>query len=388
MALKEPWENTTWTTQANNAGQIKDDGYLEFYLLSQFITGKVCFPVLCVVGISGNILSLIVLSQKKMLTSTNVYLSALAVGDTIKLVNDALYFIYLIVREVNPDAAESMMGHMYPISHYVQNQSVCVTSWLTVSVAVERYISVCHPTRAKEMCTVHRAKIVSIFVFIGMSFVALPALFRYKTITKINPSNNKTVYDVNVTELWQNPKNAFIFSWSINLIRTVIPLLVLIIFNSCIIRALRRQRVKGKTISARNRITLMLITVVILFLICVTPDAIMSTFLGFGYYDETNLVKGTREITDTLLVLNSAINFVVYCAWSLIFRQTFMEMFCRSLTPYSNKGYSIADQSTMIREERRHSDHLHLPLSTHTKSPLNCSVMHSNGRTPEEQSLI
>ncbi len=52
--------------------------------------------------------------------------------------------------------------------------------------------------------------------------------------------------------------------------------------------------VAGKKLSGRNRITLMLLSVVLVFLICITPDAVMSTFFGYGYVEENFLVKGEQ----------------------------------------------------------------------------------------------
>ena len=76
--------------------------------------------------------------------------------------------------------------------------------------------------------------------------------------------------------------------------------------------------------SPRNRrVTLMLVAVIALFIVCVTPDAVMSTVFGLGYYDEDYLVRSIREITDFLLTVNSAMNFVVYCAFSTVFRNRF-----------------------------------------------------------------
>ena len=71
---------------------------------------------------------------------------------------------------------------MYPISHYIFNEAVLVTAWLTVSVAIERYISVCHPAKAREVCTIERARLVSILVFILLSLLAIPSALRYKKI--------------------------------------------------------------------------------------------------------------------------------------------------------------------------------------------------------------
>ena len=112
--------------------------YAEFYRRAQFATGLICYPIICLVGLIGNILTLIVLQHRKMLTSTNVLLSALAVADTIKILNDVLYFLVTVLLRTHPDAGKRMLGYMYPTSHYIFNEAVCVTAWLTVCVAIER----------------------------------------------------------------------------------------------------------------------------------------------------------------------------------------------------------------------------------------------------------
>ena len=112
--------------------------YAEFYRRAQFATGLICYPIICLVGLIGNTLTLIVLQHRKMLTSTNVLLSALAVADTIKILNDVLYFLVTVLLRTHPDAGNRMLGYMYPTSHYIFNEAVCVTAWLTVCVAIER----------------------------------------------------------------------------------------------------------------------------------------------------------------------------------------------------------------------------------------------------------
>ncbi len=305
--------------------------YEEFYHTAQFITGLVCYPIIVLVGLTGNLLTLIVLNHKKMNTSTNVLLRALAVADTMKLLNDGLYFLVLVLLRTTPKAGNNMLGYMYPVSHYIFNEAVCVTAWLTVFVAVERYISVCHPTRAKELCTLEKARVVSVVVFICMSLLAVPSALRYTKITLYDNATNDSYFEIVPSEIGRNEEFMTVYTWIQNLLRSVIPLFVLIILNACIIHALRRQRVKGKKMTARNRITFMLLSVVLVFLICITPDAIMSTFFGYGYVDENNLVKGIREFTDLLLAVNSAVNFVIYCAFSKVFREAFIEIFCKNV---------------------------------------------------------
>ncbi|PVD36132.1 hypothetical protein C0Q70_03105 [Pomacea canaliculata] len=146
--------------------------YKDFYLMAQYVTGLFIYPILCILGITGNVLALIVLGHRDMLTSTNVYLSALALADTIKLVNDAMYFLLLLVLQSSPQTGQVMI--------------------------------------------------------------------------------------------------------SSNSLRGIIPVFVLVYVNARIINELRKERVKGKKFSARNRITLMLIVIIFMFLVCVTPDAIIA----------------------------------------------------------------------------------------------------------------
>lgn len=298
-----------------------------FYESAQFITGLIIYPVLCFPGIIGNILSLIVLFHKDMATSTNVYLSALAISDTVKLINDVLYFVVILMKHTEAENAAVVMANMYPYAHYIFNFAVCVTAWLTVSIAVERYISVCHPTQAKSICTIPRARNISIFVFIVMIVLTVPSAMRYHAVLKVNPVFNVSCYRVEPTELGNNESFMKPYTWIQNSFRSIVPLVVLIFLNARIIHELKRERIKGKSLSGRNRITLIMIIIIIVFLVCITPDAVMSMFFGFGYVEEDSIVKGIREITDSLLAVNSAFNFVLYCTMSQQFRGTFCKIF-------------------------------------------------------------
>ncbi|KAK0067635.1 nociceptin receptor, partial [Biomphalaria pfeifferi] len=251
----------------------------------------------------------------------------LGISDSLKLLNDFLYCIMLIISMSNQGAAESMMANVYPYAHYVFQVAVSVTAWLTVAVAVDRYISVCYPSRSKTLCTIPKARTVVTSIFVIISLLSIPSVFRYRLETIVDVSNNITCQDVMVTELGRNKQFMIPYTWVQNLLRGIVPVFILVFINAKIINVLRRERVKGKKLSSRNRITLMLIAMVLIFILCLTPDAIMSTFFGKGYVEEDYMTKGIREITDCLVLLNSAVNFILYCSLSAIFRNTFMRVF-------------------------------------------------------------
>ena len=208
-------------------------------MYSQYITGLILYPIICIAGIIGNILSIIVFSNRKI-TSTSVFWIALALADLLKLLNDVLYIIVSILFIKAPFVANRMLGIMYPFAHYVFNQSVCVCSWITVCVGIERYLLVCHIATAKMLCTPKRARNISIFVFLLMSLIALPTAFRY-TRFKLKINNNETQYHIVLTQLGCHPAFLSIYTWIMNLMRSLLPLCILTVLNGCIIYSVCKQ---------------------------------------------------------------------------------------------------------------------------------------------------
>ena len=331
---------TSMESMADNS-----ENYKQLYQRAQFATGLICIPILCVIGLTGNMLSIIVLGQKKMQTSTNTYLISMAFSDSIRLLNDVFYFVVILLLHVQPEVGNRAYAYLYPYAHYFFNMSVCITAWLTVVVAAERYLLVCHPTTSRGVCNVYRARIISCSVFVSMSLLTVPLGLRYRTIEVYSNKSSEYVMEVQVTELWQNETFVLCYTWVQNLLRTIIPLVILCTLNCFIVLALRKTRSTKKKMSARHRITLMLISVIFVFVVCCTPDAIMSAVFGFGYTDANYLVRAIREITDMLLTVNSAVNFILYCIFNKVFRQNFVTL----MSSRKNGSHMIAEE-TAIRK--------------------------------------
>jgi hypothetical protein len=354
-----------------SVGGDTSSDYVTFYRSAQFITGLLLYPLICIVGVTGSIFTLVVFNQKMLVTSTSVFLSALAVADLIRLLNDTLYFIVSVLMRTTPASGNRMMGYMYPFSHYILNQSVCVASWLHVCIGCERYIHVCKATKVKEWCSIRRARLISAGVFISMSLVTIPSAMRYEGISVSTADANKSVYAITLSQLGQNERFMTVYIWTVNLLRSVIPLCLLIILNARIIHSLRKQHIRSK-ISGSNRITVMLIVVIVVFVVCITPDAIMSTGFGYGYIDSTCLIKGIRECTDTLLAVNSAVNFPIYCLCSHTFRRTYKLVFCPRQAAAEFNIFELRKDSrrSLLNEYKRPSEVFHhVPASLRRQPP-------------------
>lgn len=136
-------DNVTEVLNGSENANLTDCGepcqpYFHFFESAQFATGLIVFPIVCFFGLMGNMFIILVLMDKTMQTSTNTYLTALAVSDGIKLINDSLYFLTVFLLRVDPPSGNKAFGYLYPYAHFIFNMSMCISSWLTVTVAVER----------------------------------------------------------------------------------------------------------------------------------------------------------------------------------------------------------------------------------------------------------
>ena len=293
--------------------------FQRFYKIAQISTGLVCYPIICLAGVVGNIFIIALLGRPSQHTTTNIYLCALAVSDLIKLLNDTLYFFTVLFYTTDPILGNKAFGYLYPYAHFVFNLAACVSSWLTVTIAVERYMLVCHPMRARGLISLSRARTATVAIFIVMTSLAVPSGLRYRTVHRLQEINgrNVTMLDVQLTSLWRVQEFVVAYTWLQSLLRSIIPFLILLAVNAAIITALRRMRAR-RSLACRNRITVMLIVVLVVFLLCITPDAVMSAFFNAGYAESNYLVRGVREITDMLLSLNAAINFWLYFVFNQV----------------------------------------------------------------------
>lgn len=130
------------------------------------------------VGLVGNTLSMLVFTSKDMLTvSSNAYLLLLAASDSLYLISvfftktltimRCWYFVNSEVDIVNRNHIVCVL--LQYLSDLFSNYSTC----LILAFTIERSVAVFLPIKFKELCTVWRARVacVSIFVVVA-SFIA------------------------------------------------------------------------------------------------------------------------------------------------------------------------------------------------------------------------
>jgi len=150
------------------------------------IAYRAVLPVICVFGIVGILLTLVVLSRKSMRTSTNCYLMALSVADLIFLVLLASLFTHGTQHQ-------SDSFHIYAVyAAVLTNVTLMASIWLTVLLAIERYVAICRPFLAARLCTV-RAAVTAISAVFALALLSrLPNFWEHRVTWYRDPTDNRS----------------------------------------------------------------------------------------------------------------------------------------------------------------------------------------------------
>ena len=311
------------------------------YRLYSIIVNIYIVGFLCLVGFIGNALSIVVLNRdhdKK--NTTNWLLQTLALVDTFYLL--ACVFIQ-ILKTINEETdwipgLQSVFPYIEPYSWAFASIAQTVTVWTVVLVTVDRYIAVCKPLKA-QLRSLQRAKIAVVCVTIAAILYNLPRFFERKFIFETDCWGNHLV-KTKKTSLRESREYFLVYKTICYFVfRTIGPLLMLIILNLRLIKALhavrRKQKDMNKTSKHRENITLMLVVVVSIFIICELPDLILRIVATLGEFLSNMaidyiILKYINVFTNLMLAVNSSINFLIYCLIGKKFRKILAEMYaCR-----------------------------------------------------------
>nr|CAH8824120.1 unnamed protein product [Trichobilharzia regenti] len=145
--------------------------------LVRTICTQLLIPIVCIIGISTNVLNILVLARPKMNSSTNKYLLAVAVCDL-------FYGITLILLSLRPyKEFEKEKFYMYLLPHIMAFGNLCSNTacWLTCAFTVERYIAVSSPMLARKIGTKQNCKWIILTICLFAFIVTFPDFLTHTT---------------------------------------------------------------------------------------------------------------------------------------------------------------------------------------------------------------
>ncbi|XP_075558222.1 putative G-protein coupled receptor B0563.6 [Dermacentor variabilis] len=344
-----PWTEAQTSTDERAVAQLKED-----IALLKFIAYGVISFVIIALGIIGNLINLVVLTRPNLKGVTFVYLTWLATSDLLTLV--VAVFSMLRLHGIQPRSYPAAFYYAH-VEMPLVNALMASSVFIVLAVTMDRYWSVCRPTRYREFHNARRAKLAILSAFAGAALLYIPVAFQKMPVPFWDEHLNKTQYmpcdNVAVTQKWAF-KAYVIFK---EVLVRLGPVIVVSTLNTTIIITFRKvmrkrhlltnsaTRDSGKYLEEK-RLVMLLAAIVIMFCVCMTPAAILTMLIS----DDKELNYGFqlfRAFANDMEMANFAMNFYVYCLCSTEIRETFFRLFRFSRPPSTDVSYVISSKTAV-----------------------------------------
>ncbi|KAK2148036.1 hypothetical protein LSH36_519g01002 [Paralvinella palmiformis] len=297
--------------------------------------------LLSVFGISGNVISILVLGRDNSVKRTTGFLlQMLALADVLYLVTCLFFQTIQTIADVT-DWSPGLKYYypwivpfIWPLASIAQTAAV----WLVVIVTADRFVAICKPLHAPQYSTTSRARKAVVLVWILSVVYNVPRFFERTTRIQTDPdAANATYPKVEKTPLWRDAVYFLVYKTCLFfIVRYLIPLSALAFFNTRLIQAIREsQKIREKSVDGyrKERYTLTLVVVVIVFALCETPDFLLRVWFSLSEYafwipSDITVLRYMNAVTNLLLTINSCVNFVIYCFLGQKFRRILRQMIC------------------------------------------------------------
>ncbi|KJH50941.1 hypothetical protein DICVIV_02902 [Dictyocaulus viviparus] len=314
-------------------------------------------------GTAMNAVTVVVLTRPSMLSPINAILCAVAICD-ILVMTSVLVFVYHFLISATFRCDETDYNKLWAYFLFVHSQFTVLLAQIRV-YTIKRATS--GPTEAIT------AKSTGFIAFVTLCIVTLVNVPNFMTfeIVEIDAEqwlpclisvSDDTVHDTtsSVSELTNNSTQQSLFGkiyhvrasdedcfllkvafWTNGIFFKVIPCSLLTVSIIALLKIIRDVSHRRKTLAQvmnkkrmpRDHTTPMLVAVLSIFLIAEFPQGLLhvcnAIYSNETFYQKIYLPLG--DLMDLLSLLNSAVNFIIYCAMSRKFRNVFIQTFVSCL---------------------------------------------------------
>ena len=337
-------ENVSDTVQPNGSyGSAFQPGW---YYTVVVMIWKIFPAIIIPIGTLGNLLTvLIILRQRKNVTSTTLLLICLACSDTLILYGGPLRnFIsatwHFEIRNLNDAVCK--------IHSYLTYVSFQLSSWLLVMLTLERTVCVMFPHRVKELCIVKNTGIC--VVVVTLSILLLNSHFLYGA-GLVEDGGKLESFPCRAKYETYEKFSKFVWPWIDFCVYFAIPFSFIVTGNVLIIKKLALARRERQMLQNRKtcrqslqskNVTVLLLFLCAMFLITLAPVTVY--FIGSPHWiesitskpDPRDIQEGMEYIsfwftvTNCISYLNATCNFILYVLSGSRFRNEVVSiLLCR-----------------------------------------------------------
>ena len=292
------------------------------------------YPVLTVLATIGNLLTLLIMLKPSMRTkSTCFYMASLAIFDTMAIYFNCFTKWITLFEDID---ALKVSDAACKTINFMSYTSFDIAVWILVAMTIERFVAVHFPFKASKYATIKHAKIVLVSIIVVFTGINLHFFWTVSLNSRGQCASLEDHEDFH-NEVWP---------WIDATMYSFLPFVLLLVFNILIIYDNRKHFLRRSTLHARRakaknhnsrfhfRLSAMLVTVSIVFLVLSSPNVILILIRN-KYFDFSQGVKDLRDIavfslwsrtTSFCLYLNHSINLVLYCLSGQRFRRELINL--------------------------------------------------------------
>ncbi|XP_036993393.1 growth hormone secretagogue receptor type 1 [Artibeus jamaicensis] len=349
--MEEPGPNFTlpdlgWDAPPDN-GSLADELLLFPAPLLAGVTAT-CVA-LFVVGVAGNLLTMLVVSRfRELRTTTNLYLSSMAFSDLLIFLCMPLDLVRL--WQYRPWNFGDLLCKLF---QFVSESCTYATVLTITALSVERYFAICFPLRAKVVVTKGRVKLV-ILVIWAVAFCSAGPIFVLVGVEHENGTDPRDTNECRATEFAVSSGLLTVMVW-VSSVFFFLPVFCLTVLYSLIGRKLWRRGRGEAAVAAslrdqNHRQTVkMLAVVVFAFILCWLPFHVgrylFSKSFEPGSLEIAQISQYCNLVSFVLFYLSAAINPILYNIMSKKYRVAAFKLL--GFEPFSQRKLStLKDESS------------------------------------------
>ncbi|EHA98649.1 C-C chemokine receptor type 1 [Heterocephalus glaber] len=286
------------------------------------------YSLVFIIGVVGNVLVVLVLMKYKRLQSmTSIYLLNLALSDLLFLFTLPFWIDYKLKDSwVFGNAMCKLLSGLYYLGLYSE-------IFFIILLTIDRYLAIVHAVFALQARTVTFGIITSVITWILAILASVPGLYFSKTQWEATRHTCSLHYPYQSLRAWQRFQ-----ALKLNLLGLILPLLVMVVCYTGIIRILLHRPNEKKAKAVR-----LIFVIMIIFFFFWTPYNLAMFVSAFQEHMFTNYCEQSRQldlalqVTEVIAYTHCCVNPIIYVFVGERFRRHLRQLFRRLAAGHLSK---------------------------------------------------
>ncbi|XP_042688952.1 probable G-protein coupled receptor 142 [Centrocercus urophasianus] len=271
----------------------------------------VYYSVLLGLGLPVNVLTAVALSRLATRTKKSSYWYLLALTTSDILTQVFIIFVgFILQTAILARAVPRAFIHIVNVLEFTANHA---SIWVTVLLTVDRYVALCHPLRYRAVSYPRRTRRIIAAVFAVALATGIPF---YWWLDAWRDADPPTALDR-------------VLKWVHCVTIYFLPCSIFLATNSVIIHKLKQRGRSGRRRLHRGKTMALLLAITTVFIVLWAPrTAVMMCHLYVASVKRDWRVHLALDIANMVAMLNTTLNFFLYCFVSETFRRAVSEVLC------------------------------------------------------------